>query len=910
MEVYVPEQAVVANGTLNLIMDRAGTNISVPTPAGYTPNFGVGGGPDIPPPLYGWWNRPTTDAIAPNETAFKSGMVTSWNKFCYTGGYIEANITFPGTADAPAFWPAFWLLGVNARACYRDSTDGFWPYSYSTCGGEWWLNSSTGSSNTSNVHTSPQGHGSQARPQFVTACNDSSPTATASSTPTASDYNKTVWGLDYNTGRGAPEIDMVEFKVEWDAASQTFFPQSVITLQSAPPLPNGTTWTGGPGQIFPSKTNGGMVAGLTHWKGNYTAWTDSDTYRPGNEFQDSISGYVKYDKASFGSRPYTIGLHWEPGEFIRWYVDGHFVYEVNKDAVRAQSNAQGQTTGPRLVPEEPMQIILNLAMSDSFTHDFITNGFLAQTQFPASMKVDYVRVWQDANNPKHTVGCSPPDKPTEQYIACNTEKFIIRQEDQVLAPQPCLGDWSCRLDFNYEYIGADLDTVGRVPDVKACCKACQDYAGCGAYSFNPNTTTCFLKNETGWQRTSRPSMMSGVAIPPVCVLDPGTVYTGGGEVAALSVATPIECCRSCHTHSPECGAFSFIPSSNTSTSSDSGNTTANCFLKSASGWTKESPTVPGTVSGRLGPTSSLSRCNLKTGTLLQGGDMRDGQGNLITSPAASPVQCCNICTSVVGCAAYTFVPTNDSASAQQGTCYLKLASGWVQTQAPTATVSGRISTDGTDASLPDLPVDNRTCALSEQGIRLQGGDLVAEDGNLLISPASDPSLCCAICMGVTNCSAYTWSNSTCFLKASTGWRAIRVVDSNGTAAVGDISGAIAPLVIPSPPPTAKCSLSENMKLQGGDILLQNGDLFTSSASAPQECCDICATASKCAAFSYDLDRGVCYLKSDHGGAVAVDQGGWTSGKVVASSSSTVALCGGMMVWWLMAMVVVFCLVLN
>jgi hypothetical protein len=50
------------------------------------------------------------------------------------------------------------------------------------------------------------------------------------------------------------------------------------------------------------------------------------------------------------------------------------------------------------------------ALADSFAKvDF------EQLQFPAQYKLDYVRVYQktDALN----VGCSPPDYPTEQYLA-------------------------------------------------------------------------------------------------------------------------------------------------------------------------------------------------------------------------------------------------------------------------------------------------------------------------------------------------------------------------------------------------------------------------------------------------------------------------------------------------------------
>lgn len=60
-------------------------------------------------------------------------MLTSWNKFCFTGGYIEAKVQLPGTSRTSGFWPAIWTMGNLGRAGYGASTDGMWPYSYEKC---------------------------------------------------------------------------------------------------------------------------------------------------------------------------------------------------------------------------------------------------------------------------------------------------------------------------------------------------------------------------------------------------------------------------------------------------------------------------------------------------------------------------------------------------------------------------------------------------------------------------------------------------------------------------------------------------------------------------------------------------------------------------------------------------------
>jgi len=76
-----------------------------------------------------------------NGLNYRSGMLQSWNKFCFTGGYIEVrplrplvrlfvagepdpllillaqvSISLPGVGDISGFWPGAWTIGNLARA--------------------------------------------------------------------------------------------------------------------------------------------------------------------------------------------------------------------------------------------------------------------------------------------------------------------------------------------------------------------------------------------------------------------------------------------------------------------------------------------------------------------------------------------------------------------------------------------------------------------------------------------------------------------------------------------------------------------------------------------------------------------------------------------------------------------------
>lgn len=55
---------------------------------------------------------------------YTSGLLSSWNKFCFTGGLILANVSLPGTSNVAGLWPAVWTMGNLGRAGYGASLEG------------------------------------------------------------------------------------------------------------------------------------------------------------------------------------------------------------------------------------------------------------------------------------------------------------------------------------------------------------------------------------------------------------------------------------------------------------------------------------------------------------------------------------------------------------------------------------------------------------------------------------------------------------------------------------------------------------------------------------------------------------------------------------------------------------------
>ncbi|KAH6901573.1 beta-glucan synthesis-associated protein-domain-containing protein [Coprinopsis sp. MPI-PUGE-AT-0042] len=329
-----------------------------------------------------------------HDLEYRSGMIQTWNKFCFTSGYIEVSVTFPGPdQDTAGYWPGAWTMGNLARPGYPASTEGMWPYTYDTC----------------DLGTFPN----QTRPD------GSGPAAALFSEESRSRYhNELSWlagqrvsactcpgedhpGPRHDKGRGAPEIDIFE-------ASRD---------KSRPPI-GGTV------------SQSAQFAPFTHdylylnestdyWENFNSPQTRPNGFR-GSAVQQSVSGVTRVPSDMFQGLPnkrfVTFGFeYWanpsniEEG-YVWWQVDGNQTHRIGARAMGADpEEGGGAGIGQRLIPEEPMAIILNLGMSPNWQEIH-----LETMSFPGEMLVDYVRVYQrrDAIN----VGCDPKDYPTKKYI--------------------------------------------------------------------------------------------------------------------------------------------------------------------------------------------------------------------------------------------------------------------------------------------------------------------------------------------------------------------------------------------------------------------------------------------------------------------------------------------------------------
>lgn len=338
----------------------------------------------------------TLDQIPTHNLNFRGGMLQSWNQFCFTGGYIEVSMVLPGAPDIAGLWPAAWTMGNLGRAGYGATTDGTWPYTYDSCDVGTLPNQTfangTGpiAAQTTGVYVEKYGPYLSYLPgQRLSRC-----TCRNSDDHPGPRHADGTW-----VGRSAPEIDIIE------AAATHVRGQRGMASMSA--------------QIAPFNTGYNLsdAPGTTEF---FSPDAALNTYT-GSPYQQAASGLV-YTKrgayqdtlAQFSSYGFEYNPGSDPDSYILWTIDGQPMWRLNSKALAPDAGTQ---IGARPIPYEPMYILLNLGISSSFTT--VDWRHLA---WPATMLVDYVRVWQVEG--EENVGCDPENAPTAAYIGKHKEAYF------------------------------------------------------------------------------------------------------------------------------------------------------------------------------------------------------------------------------------------------------------------------------------------------------------------------------------------------------------------------------------------------------------------------------------------------------------------------------------------------------
>ncbi|KAJ7472267.1 glycoside hydrolase family 16 protein [Mycena galericulata] len=310
---------------------------------------------------------------------YQGGLITSWNKFCFTGGMLVAAATLPGTNNIHGLWPAFWSMGNLGRAGYGASLDGMW-YTYDSCdvgtAPNQTLNGLPAIATTSGDTNEPyNGELSYLGGQRLSRC-----TCQGESHPGPVHEDGTY------VGRSAPEIDVFEAQIgdTGGAVSQSGqwapFNAAYIWFNTSENL------------IIPNLTSSQL-----------------NTYIGGAE-QQATSVVTLTNQRCYELLENCFSVY--GFEYISWISDDQLAWTIKAAGLAADPQTE---IAARPVPQEPMYILANLGMSTNFG---VVD--LAHLTFPTTLKLDYVRVYQYPDSVN--IGCDPEDFPTSAYI--NTRVFF------------------------------------------------------------------------------------------------------------------------------------------------------------------------------------------------------------------------------------------------------------------------------------------------------------------------------------------------------------------------------------------------------------------------------------------------------------------------------------------------------
>nr|GAT56376.1 predicted protein [Mycena chlorophos] len=323
---------------------------------------------------------------------YQGGMLTTWNKFCFTGGYIEANVRLPGLNNVQGLWPSCWLLGNLGRAGYGATLDGLWPYSYDSCDVGTAPNQTYNGAPFAATVNGDHGHNDELSwlpGQRLSAC-------------TCADQDDLHPGPKRGNGyvgRAAPEIDVFEAQIT--SINKNLVPQVSQSAQFAP------------------------FDAAYEWDNTSDVFSLGD---PSISARNTFFGSILQEAASIltntnpncyegnGTCFAAYGFEYKPGfdeGYITWIATSQVAWTLKGGAVAANPLTE---IGPRQIPVEPMYIIANLGMSYNFG---AIN--LPEIPFPVHLEIDYIRVYQPKN--AINIGCDPPDFPTNDFINTYIEAY-------------------------------------------------------------------------------------------------------------------------------------------------------------------------------------------------------------------------------------------------------------------------------------------------------------------------------------------------------------------------------------------------------------------------------------------------------------------------------------------------------
>jgi hypothetical protein len=418
-------------------------------------------------------------------------------------------------------WPGIWMLGNLARALFTKSTNRMWPWTFNECDESlktnqrinacddspgYGLNKNQGrgapeidllEGGGTDVSTSIQlAPGMPDKFRLIPATNDTNvycfysgecktPGANFPGIPTAV-YNARGYKSWYQGLRYAPNTlcSPVASKIQSPAAVKASMKKGVTDnscagvntcpasrdgYSSLDALDNSTT------RIWGVNDKGGCMPVMNGYTGSYLCDPDNAGTKCADPLgaameksnvMDSFSYQMDAISANSGLplRAYTdymkYQVEWVMGRtgYVRWMVEGVPIFEIPAESMENPPQDGSNSNPKKLMVEEPMYVIFNVALSTSWGakppnpgkpcvgdgKDAKTNKICAD--FPMYMKIDYIRLYQDTSaGSTMAIGCDPETHPTKKWIEGHIDEYQDAKNKvvEVVGGAPCLDDDDC-----------------------------------------------------------------------------------------------------------------------------------------------------------------------------------------------------------------------------------------------------------------------------------------------------------------------------------------------------------------------------------------------------------------------------------------------------------------------------------
>ena len=127
-----------------------------------------------------------------------------------------------------------------------------------------------------------------------------------------------------------------------------------------------------------------------------------------------MSGLSNLNSRWYNGTEYQIfAFEYTPGATgnVTWFIGADKTWTLDARAIGPNGNI-----GQRMIPLEPMSMVMNLGMADNFA----PQNKSIREYMPAYLRFDYIRIYQDGDG---ELTCDPEGYETTGYIANHPEAY-------------------------------------------------------------------------------------------------------------------------------------------------------------------------------------------------------------------------------------------------------------------------------------------------------------------------------------------------------------------------------------------------------------------------------------------------------------------------------------------------------